>query len=338
MKQAVMTAHDAILETHVKQTWTMNRKRRLAPFRTGDLAYISIKNISLPRGQAQKLVQKLVPKFIGPYQINRDFGNNSFEMDLPLCLCQQGIHPVFHLSLLWVHMLNDDHLFPGRLENQVADFGESEPEWAIDYIISHCGSGVDANLEVRWMSGDLTWIPYSDVCHLSKVSEYLELVGITNVKDLPWGRGDPPKEAVYLFNAVCMPCFQQPHSSQVQPIRSMRPLTNDLSKSYAIYCSGDDFVFFDSGTGGSFTVPRANLQLCLIYSKRIRTEVFTDCLKPAPIGYFLVARTFNNELSVKSSFSLFNDEGRCLTSLRPEPHPLHSLDLTYCHLPPLPHK
>ena len=52
MKQTIMTAHDAILEMWVKQTWTTNRKQQLAPFQTGDLAYISTKNISLPRGQA----------------------------------------------------------------------------------------------------------------------------------------------------------------------------------------------------------------------------------------------------------------------------------------------
>ena len=152
---------------------------------------------------------------------------------------------MFHSSLLQVHMLNDDHLFPGRLENQVANFGESEPKWAIDRTISHYGSGADTNLEVRWTSGDLTWVPYSDVFHLSKVSGYLELVGVNNVKDLPRGRGDPPKEDMYLFNVACMPCFQQLHFSQVQSICSMRPLTNDLSKSHAIYHSGDDFVFFD---------------------------------------------------------------------------------------------
>ena len=87
------------------------------------------------------------------------------------------------------------------------------------------------------------------------MSEYLELVGVTDVKDLPQGRGDLPKEDAYLFNAVCMLCFQQPHSSQVQSICSMRPLTDNLSKSRTIYHSGDNFIFFDSGTRGSFTVP-----------------------------------------------------------------------------------
>jgi hypothetical protein len=85
------------------------------------------KNLSLPKGQARKLVLK----FIGPYKLLRDFRNNSFELDLPPHLRQRGIHPVFHSSLLRAHIPNDDRLFPGRLETQVADFGEDEPEWSV---------------------------------------------------------------------------------------------------------------------------------------------------------------------------------------------------------------
>ncbi|KIK53993.1 hypothetical protein GYMLUDRAFT_118118, partial [Collybiopsis luxurians FD-317 M1] len=65
MKEAVMQAHDSILNARVKQTRDANRRRRPAPFEEGDLAYISTKNISFPKGYARKLV----PKFIGPYKI-----------------------------------------------------------------------------------------------------------------------------------------------------------------------------------------------------------------------------------------------------------------------------
>ena len=118
-----------------------------------------------------------------------------------------------------------------------------------------------------------------------------------------------------------MPCFQQPHPTLVQSFHLMRPLTDDLSKSHTIYHSRDNFVFFNSGTRESFTIPQAHHQLCLKYYKRIRTEIFTDYLEPALIRYFLMARTFNSKPSVTSSFFLFDDNRRCLSSLRPEPHP-----------------
>jgi hypothetical protein len=50
MKHAIMSTHDVILETWVKQARSANCKRRVAPFIIGDLAYVSTKNLSLPKG------------------------------------------------------------------------------------------------------------------------------------------------------------------------------------------------------------------------------------------------------------------------------------------------
>lgn len=63
MKLALMDAHDAIMKARVKQTVGANKKRRVCPLVKGDLVYIS--------------------KFIGPYRISDDFGNNSFRVELP---------------------------------------------------------------------------------------------------------------------------------------------------------------------------------------------------------------------------------------------------------------
>ncbi|EPS96420.1 hypothetical protein FOMPIDRAFT_1082275, partial [Fomitopsis schrenkii] len=65
VKQAVMAAHDSIIGAFVKQTRDASCRRRPAPFASGDLVYVSTKNISLPKG----LARKLVPKYIGPYHI-----------------------------------------------------------------------------------------------------------------------------------------------------------------------------------------------------------------------------------------------------------------------------
>jgi len=150
MKNAVIAAHDAILGARVKQTYDANRRRHASPFAKGDLVYISTKNITFPRGT----VRKLVPKFVGPYRILEDYRNNSFKVELPDRLKQRGVHPVFHASLLRIHIPNDDRLFPGRLETQVADFEEHEAEWAIDKIFSHSGQCTDSVFEIQWKSGD----------------------------------------------------------------------------------------------------------------------------------------------------------------------------------------
>ncbi|KAF8833987.1 hypothetical protein BDN67DRAFT_864353, partial [Paxillus ammoniavirescens] len=93
---------------------------------------------------------------IGPYKLVKDFENNSFRVDVPDQLKQWRIHPVFHASLLWIHVPNDDQLFPGWLETQVADFGEAKREWSVENILSHQGGGTDSLFEVRWTLGDVT--------------------------------------------------------------------------------------------------------------------------------------------------------------------------------------
>ena len=109
MKNAIIAAHDSILDARVKQTRDTNRRRREVPFKTDDLVYLSTKNISLPKGTARKLV----PKYVGPFRILKDFDNGSFRLALPARLKQRGIHDVFHSSLLRIHVPNDDRLFPG---------------------------------------------------------------------------------------------------------------------------------------------------------------------------------------------------------------------------------
>ena len=104
MKNAVMAVHDSILAARVKQTCDANRQCHPAPFKLGDLVYVSMKNMSLPKGYARKLA----PKYIGPYRILQDYGNNSFKLELLANLWHRGIHNVFHSSLLRVHQPNDD--------------------------------------------------------------------------------------------------------------------------------------------------------------------------------------------------------------------------------------
>ncbi|TFK78874.1 hypothetical protein K466DRAFT_465631, partial [Polyporus arcularius HHB13444] len=67
MKEAIMAAHDAVIAARTSQVVQANKHRRPAPFKAGDLVYLSTKNLAVPTGRARKLV----PKFIGPFQITR---------------------------------------------------------------------------------------------------------------------------------------------------------------------------------------------------------------------------------------------------------------------------
>ena len=189
-KLAIMAAHDSILSARVKQTRDANRKRRAAPFKTGELVYLSTKNISFAKG----LARKLIPKFMGPYKILRDFDNSSFKLELPSHLKQRGVHDVFHSSLLCEHIPNDDRLFPGRMDTQIGTGPETEGEWAVDRILSHAGSKTDSHFEIRWKTGDITWLPYYQIAHLQALDDYLDLLGGTGISNLPRGKGLPPQD------------------------------------------------------------------------------------------------------------------------------------------------
>lgn len=198
MKNAIMSAHDSILEARIKQTRDANRRRREAPFEQGDLVYLSTKNLSIPKG----LARKLVPKYIGPYPIIRDFGNNSFELDLPTDLKKRTVHPIFHALLLHVHIPNDDRLFPGRHHSQVGFTLKPDGEWKVRSVINHKGCGKDAEFEIGWATGDRTWMSYESITDLPALSEYFEAKGIKGVQNLK-----DDSDVVLQVNFVAFPVF-----------------------------------------------------------------------------------------------------------------------------------
>ncbi|PIL25631.1 hypothetical protein GSI_11380 [Ganoderma sinense ZZ0214-1] len=190
VKSAVMAAHDSVIAARVKHVRDANRRRRPAPFVEGDLVYISTKNISIPKG----LARKLVPKYMGPYCIVRDFRNSSYRIKLPSGLKRRGVHDVFHASLLRIHEPNDDRLFPGRLDSQVFELADPENEWAVKSIIGHAGSGEKAVFEAEWKSGDRSWIPHATAEPLNVFKAYLEALGVDSIASLPEGTRQPPDD------------------------------------------------------------------------------------------------------------------------------------------------
>ncbi|KAG6896122.1 hypothetical protein C0992_010197 [Termitomyces sp. T32_za158] len=168
-----------------------------APFKEGDFVYVSTENMTFPKG----LARKLIPKFVGPYLLLKDFGNHSFCIQLPAHMRQRGIHNSFHASLLRIHYPNNDRRFPGRLYSQIV--ANVEPnhvdEWPADKIISHAGSKSTAIFEVLWRAGDKTWLPYNQVQELDILSPYLEAQGVENIHELPTSSGKPPTNDPQVF-------------------------------------------------------------------------------------------------------------------------------------------
>lgn len=76
LRSAIVAVHNSILAARVKQTRDANKKRIPVPFKEGDFVYVSTENMTFPKG----LAHKLIPKFVGPYLLLRDFGNFSFQV------------------------------------------------------------------------------------------------------------------------------------------------------------------------------------------------------------------------------------------------------------------
>jgi hypothetical protein len=187
MKEALMKAHDAIIEARIRQTDQANKHRRKAEFLEGELVYLSTKNLSLPHGRARKLL----PKYIGPLKIVRIASpGSSYQLELPRELKTKGVYDVFHASLLRRHFPNDDRRFPGRQLHQLPGLGHTLDEWSINRIQSHTGRGTDALFEILWSTGDVTWAPYAELKGLSALDEYLEAMGVVHPKQLRPGRLD----------------------------------------------------------------------------------------------------------------------------------------------------
>ncbi|KAJ8489233.1 hypothetical protein ONZ45_g13670 [Pleurotus djamor] len=190
VRLAVISAHDSILAARVKQTRDANNRRRPAPFEVGDLVYVSTENLKFPQG----LARKLLPKFVGPYKIVKHKGGDTFAIELPARLVRRGINNAFHSNLLRIHIPNDDRLFPNRLDDPLFEINDDDLEWAADEILSHSGRGPESLFELRWRSGDVTWLPYHQISQLHALQSYLDLHGVLDIKDLPSGKGTPPAD------------------------------------------------------------------------------------------------------------------------------------------------
>ncbi|CAL1697539.1 unnamed protein product [Somion occarium] len=332
VKYAIMTAHDSIIAARVKQTRDANRHRRPAPFERGDLVYLSTKNISLPKG----LARKLIPKFIGPYRILTDFGNNSYRLELPSRLRQQGVHDVFHSSLLRIHEPNDDRLFPGRLDRQVAEIEGQEEEWAIDKIVAHAGSGENTIFETVWKSGDHTWVPYATVAGLDALKNYLELVGVDGIKDLPPGSGNPPTDDPQLFLGLLEvsagPAYIKEgirhttspttyavdnvsrslscHSSHETLPTHLPPslhMTDPLQNAYAVRLKETQCVALFDVDDHSYRYSLSQLRLYAKYNLTLRSPKFNYARTPTPGGYDEFVTLWNRDYACPWKFAYLDD-------------------------------
>jgi len=90
----VKVIHDRMRATHSRHKSYADNRRRLLKFEAGDHVFLKLK--------------KLIPRFIGPYQITRRIGPAAYEIVLPPHL--ENLHNVFHVSQLRKYIADPTHV------------------------------------------------------------------------------------------------------------------------------------------------------------------------------------------------------------------------------------
>jgi RNase H-like domain found in reverse transcriptase/Integrase zinc binding domain/Chromo (CHRromatin Organisation MOdifier) domain len=98
-------------------------------FKVGDKVMLSTKNIRLKRGNG---VCKLLPRWIGPYEITQVVSVVAYRLELPLSL---KIHPVFHVSLLKPFRSTPDRVQPPPPPLLLTD--EDAEIYEVEAILGH---------------------------------------------------------------------------------------------------------------------------------------------------------------------------------------------------------
>src|SRR6266705_868340 len=183
-KENLQRAHDAIIHNHIQQTIQANKRRHPdLPLEKGELAYLSMDELNLPKGRAGKLT----PLYIGPYKILEAYPETlNYILKLPPQLECCGIHPRFHVSRLALHEPNDSTTFPGREVNIFYDFREDpDCKAQVREILGHTWAQDSIWFKVKWELGDTTWEPLENCNELVHLDEYLTLQNAADVNDLP---------------------------------------------------------------------------------------------------------------------------------------------------------
>ncbi len=186
--------HNAIIKSWVDQLVQANKHRweDSPKLKKGELAYISTKNLSLPKGW----VNKLLPKYIGLYEIIEVFLNSSnYALKLPPELEWWGIFPKSQVSWLAPHEPNNSIMFPGWAAWIFYDFGDDpKQEYQVSEIINH-GWDMDNCLwfHVKLGLGDLMWEPLTNMNELVVLDDYLILQNVQNIENL-WKVWIPPED------------------------------------------------------------------------------------------------------------------------------------------------
>ena len=216
------------------------------------------------------------------------------------------------------------------MDTQLSIEEGSDGEWAVERIRSHAESKTDAVFEVQWTSGDVTWLPYYQITHLQALTDYFDLLGISQVSQLPKGHGMPPPDDPQIFLGSITPLssvnssfFSIPHlfthylSSFFSSMRSIRlslllPPEPFISPTVDLHFEGPmppprgvNHPSFTRVSSTHYRLKEPNRSYStmlhvgqiadyLKFDEKIRRRGGTDALTTMPFGFVEFARIWND--------------------------------------------
>jgi hypothetical protein len=159
----VAHARAKLVEAHVRQSTSANRRRRDITFKIGDMVGLATTNLALPA----TMTKKFMPKFLGPFKILKVINPIAVKLELPATL---KIHPVFHTSL--IKMWQTDNEFPGHVTEYtqpppvIPEENRYKVEQLLDKRVERVGRKDIVKYLVRWEGygpEDDTWEPISHI-------------------------------------------------------------------------------------------------------------------------------------------------------------------------------
>ena len=125
-------------------------------FCLGDKVLLSTKNLKLKNEERTVDRAKLLPKYVGPYEITELIGKVAYRLALPE---STKIHPVLHVSLLYPY--KDPEVFPGAIRQAVPlDWLEGDPTFEVEEISDHKILFSGGKRSVTYL---IKWAGFSDI-------------------------------------------------------------------------------------------------------------------------------------------------------------------------------
>ncbi|XP_070036310.1 uncharacterized protein [Nicotiana tomentosiformis] len=92
---------------------------------------------------------KLSPRYIGPFEILKKIGDVAYELALPPSLW--GVHPLFHVSMLWKNVEDPSHVLDFSTVQLYGNLTyDVEPVAILDRQVRKLRSKNIASVKVQW--------------------------------------------------------------------------------------------------------------------------------------------------------------------------------------------